>query len=101
MEPSPGKVEFVSSSIYLCGTDEDFPWKSGPAFLPGSQWEADTVTLTPQVGVSISLAPSHPDKLWMMAALSDQIRSDQLLSCVRLIILLFIISDRNQLTFVY
>ena len=59
------------------------------------------MTLTPQVGASISLAPSRPDKLWEMAALSDQIRSDQSLSRVRLMILLFVISDRNQLTFVY
>ena len=48
VEPSPGKVECVSSSSYLSGTD-DFPQKSGPAFLPGSQWEANTVTLTPQL----------------------------------------------------
>ena len=89
MEPRPGKVECVSSSSYLRGTDEDSPRKSGPAFLPGSQWEADTVTLTPQVGVSVGLAPSRPDKLWLTAAL------------YLLIILFFIISDRNQLMFVY
>ena len=47
------------------------------------------MTLTPQVGVSISLAPSRPDKLWLTAAL------------YLLIILFFIISDRDQLMFVY